>query len=421
MNLSINLTDLILTEKKHIYLIFFLPVSLIVGSTMANATIILIIFFFLLDCKKENNFFFLKDNNFYFLVCFNIYLILNSLLTGINFDGLVRSIGFFRFILLAFAILYYLSINNNKYEKSILKFWTIVFIIISIDLVFEYIFGYNLVGFKSGYHSRLAGFTGDELKIGGFYFGFILLISYFIKNQNPKICYIIIIAFIIISYLIGERSNFIKVLFICSIFFFFVNKIPFYKKFFYSIVFVLFSSIIIYSNNVWYEDFKIRFIDKAINFTKSIIKPPVKGVDYTDPKNVFDMHGCHYFTALEIFKKKPIIGAGVKKFRYESHSQTKYENFICGSTHPHQIHFELLSELGIVGYLSLMGYLIYFIYKSIKKFNIKKDYYAFAGTLFLLATILPILPSGSFFTTYSATFFWINYSFALRNFFTFEK
>ena len=411
MNLLRNLNDLILAEKKHIYLIFILPISLILGSTITNANILLIIFFFLIDCKKKNNFFFLKDNNFYFLICFNIYLIFNSLFTGIDLDSLLRSIGFLRFILLAFAICYYLSIDNGKYEKIILKFWTIVFVTISIDLIFEYIFGYNLAGLNSEYYTRLASFTGDELKIGNYYFGFILLVSYFIIKQNLKLSNIILISFIVISYLIGERSNFIKIIFISSIFFFFLNKAIFYKKILYSFLLILFASIIIYSNNTLKDNFKTKFIEQAKYFSKSIMKVPVKG----DPE--FYLHTCHYYTAIEIFKNKPIIGAGIKKFRYESHNKGKIknENFICGSTHPHQIHFEILSELGIIGYLSLMVYFIYFIYKNIKIFNIKKDYYTFAGTLFVLATILPILPSGSFFTTYSASFFWINYSFALKN------
>ena len=73
------------------------------------------------------------------VIIFSIYLIINSLFTGIDYDSLLRATGFFRFILLAFAISYYLSIDNGKYEKIILKFWTIIFLTISIDLVFEYI------------------------------------------------------------------------------------------------------------------------------------------------------------------------------------------------------------------------------------------------------------------------------------------
>ena len=30
--------------------------------------------------------------------------------------------------------------------------------------------------------------------------------------------------------------------------------------------------------------------------------------------------------------------------------------------------------------------------------------------LFIMASVIPIIPSGSFFTTYGATLFWINFS-----------
>ena len=97
MNLPINLANFTSIEKKNIYLISFLPISLLMGSTVLNITILLIVCFFFLDCHKEKNFYFLKSKNFYFLISFNIYLILNSLITGISSESLVRSIGFVRF------------------------------------------------------------------------------------------------------------------------------------------------------------------------------------------------------------------------------------------------------------------------------------------------------------------------------------
>ena len=39
--------------------------------------------------------------------------------------------------------------------------------------------------------------------------------------------------------------------------------------------------------------------------------------------------------------------------------------------------------------------------------------YVLSSTLFLIATAMPIIPSGSFFTSYGATIFWINFSFLI--------
>tara|TARA_B100001250_G_C19738178_1_gene761783 strand:- start:152 stop:1378 length:1227 start_codon:yes stop_codon:yes gene_type:complete len=405
MNLPLNLSNFTTIKNKNIYLIFFLPVSLLMGSLIINLNILLIISLFLVDCYKDKNFFFLKEKNFYFLIFFNFYLILNSLLTAIDTDSLVRAISFFRFIVLAYAIYYYLNINNKEYEKVIFKVWTFIFIIVTVDLIFEYIFGYNTLKFKSAYYGRLSGFTGDELKIGGFYFAFILIPLIFIKKINNKAYYIFFIIFLVTSLLIGERSNYIKIVFISIIFFLIVDNILTYKKVISLFVLVILTSFLIYSNDI----IKNRFIDSVINnFT----------IEFSPKKN---KHFCHYNTAIEIFKNNPFMGIGLKKYRLESWKD-KYAHpidngkwFQCGSTHPHQIHFELLSELGIIGYFLFISYFIFFLFKCFKKFKKNNDEYSLGSILFIFASILPLIPSGSLFTTYTATLFWINYSIALRN------
>ena len=63
----------------------------------------------------------------------------------------------------------------------------------------------------------------------------------------------------------------------------------------------------------------------------------------------------HYETAIEIFKNHKLNGIGNKNFRFECHDKkyfkenSKLTSQRC-STHPHQIHFELLSEQGLIGY-----------------------------------------------------------------------
>ena len=70
--------------------------------------------------------------------------------------------------------------------------------------------------------------------------------------------------------------------------------------------------------------------------------------------------------------------------------------------HPHQIHFEILSELGLVGYILILSNLIILI---INNFKTKINNYKKGAILFILASILPFLPSGSFFTSYGALIF----------------
>ena len=128
-------------------------------------------------------------------------------------------------------------------------------------------------------------------------------------------------------------------------------------------------------------------------------------------------HYKHYRTAKEMFKKNFFFGVGVKKFRKDSYNPeyNPKEGANGGTVHPHQIHFEFLSEIGIVGYFLLFGFFVYQFFLGFYFYLKNKNIFVLASTLFLFAAFLPILPSGSFFTTYTATIFWINYSVILKN------
>ena len=271
---------------------------------------------------------------------------------------------------MAYAIYYYLNLNNKKYENIIFKLWNFIFIVVTFDCIFEYIFGYNTLKFESDYMGRLASFTGDELKIGAYYFAFVLISSIFLKNYNNKIFFISLIIFVFVSILIGERSNFIKVFFISLIFLLFIKNISIKKKFIYIFVVILGSSLFILNN----ETLKTRFFNSVVNlFT----------VELSPKKN---KHICHFSTAIKIFKNYPLFGVGVKKYRIESNKQEyrvqvdDKNSFVCNQTHPHQLHLELLTELGIIGYILFISYFIFFIYKSFKKFKNKNDEFSFGST-----------------------------------------
>ena len=82
------------------------------------------------------------------------------------------------------AIIYFFNINNGIYRKIIFNTWSIIFLIICIDLIYEFYFGKNILGFTSYMPGRLAGFFNDELKIGHFYYGFNLIILSYILNSK---------------------------------------------------------------------------------------------------------------------------------------------------------------------------------------------------------------------------------------------
>jgi len=252
---------------------------------------------------------------------------------------------------------------------------------------------------------RLSGFLGDELKIGNYFFGFFLISSVYLINLIPgnnKLILCVMIFFVVISFMIGERSNFIKV-FICFFLFIYIfEKFSFLFK-------IIATSFIIFLISL------STFLNQDINSRMKQIYEPIMELGIL--KYIKTSHyGVHYDTALKIYHDNKYFGIGLKQFRYESNKEIydsnknniyKRDNW---ATHPHQIHFEILSETGLIGYISFILFFILTLFKSINSYLKTKDKYLLAGIVFIIATLIPILPSGSFFTTYTASIFWINYA-----------
>ena len=392
-----------LTTKINYFLILILPISLLIGSAISNAVVLIISLLFIFDLHQRKNLVFFHDFNFYFLIFIYIYLILNSVFIAKNEDSIVRALGFIRFIFLSYAIFFYFSF----FKKKIIKFWFFIFLIVSIDIIIEYIFGKNILGYTSDYPGRIASFTGDELKIGGFYFGFILIALTFLSNKDRKLQIFLSLIFFVIALIIGERSNFLKIFIMYSLFFLFFFNISFLKKILILIFLSFLTFVIILKSPVLSSKFYNHIFEDYYEMFK-------KGESFDRDKIIrSNQHFAHYYTAILIFDENKIFGSGIKTFRIESFNE-KYnsiDKFYGQSTHPHQIHFEFLSELGIIGYILIISNFVYVLRKNIIQ---KKDFLIKSGILFLIASLVPVLPSGSFFTSYGAAIFWINYSFLIK-------
>ena len=298
---------------------------------------------------------------------------------------------------------------QNIFNFSFFKYFFIIFFIVSFDIDFEFFFGFNTLGIKSNYIGRIASFTGDELKIGGFYFGFLFLSLAFFSEK--KLFIPLLVIFFIISLVIGERSNFLKVSVMYFCFFLFFVNISLFKKFFFIILIFIFSFFI--ANQSPNLKAKYNFIDifginqKIYNITdKNFINSVIKE----------NRHFIHYKIATNIFKQNLLFGKGFKTYKIESYNKKYFDDDLefsigLGSTHPHQLHFEILSELGIIGYILIISNFIFLIFKQT---SLKKNFLTKGSILFLIASLFPLLPSGSFFTSFVATIFFINYSFLIN-------
>jgi len=391
--------------------IFLFPIILLLGSAILNLSIVIMNILFLVHIFNEKKFKIFKNDIFYLLLAWWFFLIINTLLNDNFNENYSRSFGFIRFILLVFSFSYFLSYKNFKFKKIVFGIWTIVFIIISLDLVFEFFFGFNTLGIKSGYDGRLAGFLGKELKIGHWYLCFSLIIlSNSLKQTNQF--YFLLLFSIIISLLIGERANFIRLFIAVSLFLIITRQLTF-KKFTtmilimgatLSLILVTFSSDEI---NKKIDVFKYRFMGQFINI--AIEYNTVIDINNNNPYTPM------YFNAYYLFKDNKFLGVGVGSYMKKSHEKFRKHKIINGhriipNTHPHQYHFEILATLGLPGYIFIFSLILYFLYKSFRFYIITKEAINLSSFLIVFIFIIPLLPTGSFFTTFGASIFWLNFS-----------
>jgi O-antigen ligase len=389
-------------EAFNLFLLAFYPVALIIGNLLINMTILLFSVSFFINLKKNKVYF--KQEIFYLLIFFFISLLIN-LFFSTNFENsLPRIIKMFFIIIFVFEIQRLVQNDKYGYMKYIYLFWFMIFVILTIDIIFEIIVGHNILGFISYMPGRIASFFGDELIVGAFYHGFVLFfLSYLIfQKTNNYILILSIMIVLFISFFIGERSNFLKLFLAVTVFSLLAIKINYKIKIFTMSFIIMAISLVINFNN----DYKSRYYDQI----KSLFS-----IDGYSEYMKESQYGAHQNAAIKIFKENLYFGVGIKNFRYEVWNK-KYENKEYAqtnrryATHPHQIHHELLSETGIFGYISFLIFILFSLYLGINSFLKTKNLYQLSGIIFIITSLIPIIPSGSFMSTFSSGIFWFNFA-----------
>jgi O-antigen ligase len=393
-------------QFSYVFAVCVIPISLLISSGVSEVIVIIISTYFFLNfeyVKKKiyNNVY------FYLLLILWFYLILNYF-TSLNSNlSFLRNILFFKYIAYIFSLFFLLE--KKAFFNRIFLVWLISTLIVSLDIFFEYFNGKNILGFESYDPSRIASFLGNELKIAHFLYGFSFIsLGYFIDKFNQKRFYyheafilLLIGLFTAAIVMTGERANTIK--FIMGIIIFIAllsNRFFKYKKIKLFLILVILFSLYIFSAKLKERSDTILLPLKENGFFNYLKKT---------------QHGAHYYTALEIFKKYPWFGIGNKNFREECSNNNYYNKDYLYTdqrcaTHPHQIYFELLSEHGLLGSTVILSIIFYSIFKGIKTYRRDKNTIHLGSIVFIATQFLPIVPSGSFFTSWGAIIFWTNFA-----------
>ena len=394
-------------KNSLVVLFSVFPIAILLGNFSINLSIILISLIFLVSLVAKKVIFKNQNRTFLLLAFFFISLVINLLFSN-NFGLSAPRVIKFIFIIFFITSFKFLIINLRENQiNKIYKIWSIIFTIVVIDLIIEFFKGTNIIGLSSVMPGwRLASFTGMESVIGNYFFGFVLIaLAYFYQNitNGKKLNLFLAIFIIIISFIIGERANFIKTFLIITCFIFLVYDFSLRSKIFSFLT--LISIILIFLN--FNSSYKSRYFSPHL---QTLLEK-----DGLSKYLQTSQYGAQYNVAIEIFKDNPVFGVGIKNYRIEN-LNSKYndlkhkENRLRWGTHPHQIHLEILSETGLFGFICFFIFMALSIFFSIKSYLTNKNFYQLSGILFILASMLPLLPSGSFLSTYTSSIFWLNYA-----------
>ena len=391
-------------------LILLFPILIILGPLALNVFSIIFSLYAIFNFKK----FRILDRKI--IILFFGFVILIFPFESIEFkNSFIKYLSFFRFVLMLLGLVIFFEKENNKnyFFLKIYKIYAFILIIIIIDVIIEFIFGTNILGYKSYIDSRIASFTNDELIIG-YIFCFIALfiLTFIFEKTNAYYFFIIVGIILFISFIIGERSNFIK-LFSLVLLFTFINLF-YFSKFRLKNLFIAIPIILI-SVVSFYQLTKNTPQGKSLYRLLEINMPEESKTSFDIKEKFLESHHApHYVTAYKIFLNYPIFGIGINNFYSEStkkkyiDERLQYSGGSRASTHAHQLYLEILSEVGLLGLMYFIFIFLYPVYLSLKLL-IKTQEINILSHLFLhFYFIFPILPSGSIFGTNTGIPFWFN-------------
>ena len=406
---------------KNYILFCLLPVFLVFSRFFAEAIVLIFVFFFFINFK-QHQYIILKESSlknlliFFFIIWF--YLLFISLL---NFDEVFykKIIFYFRFFIISYLFYYFL--DNKKKIKTFYLILIFLLFLIQIDLIIQFIFKKNLLGYVPSNNLRHAGLFRDELIAGGFlaklsglYF---VSCIYFLEKKNISINFflLLVILYLFSVFITSERMAIILTLFTIFLLFIFLKKIRLIL-FFSTLFFLLISGYIIYKN----ENFYNRYIKQ------NLIQLGIKN-DYSKDSFLDSHYGAIWQTAYYIGKDNWAFGSGVKSYRKEC-SNSKYDSIeskkykIRCSTHPHNYWLEIFSETGLAGLVLYISFFSYLLFISIKKYILSKTSYLIVGPIIsFIILIWPIKTSGAFFNNFNSIVFWMIVGLLLVNYDIFDK
>ena len=407
-----NEIDLI--DKFLIISILFIPLSLAISIFAADflTSIAGLILLFILLNKDLDIFKKIKKEIIFFFI-FYLIILISLLLTKYKIESFLASFFYFRYFLLSLSIFYLLK----KYNFFFKIFHNVILLSIALvvfDSIIQLIFNINLLGYEiisntKGEMIYLSGFFNEEKKLGSYLVRFLPLIMSIIYFNKKKFSFkieLIILSLIGIPVFFATERTALFLLFIIYFSYFLISE---KRLFFLSIVIIIFSLLFASQKTITTKYIFFTLEQTGLNLLKKPNRIPLNNdlIRYYSYE-----HENLSYTGLKAFQKNFLFGTGVKSFyfycrdtvkKYQYMINKRNNKLVC-STHPHNTYVQILSEIGIFGFIMILIFFMSVLIINLKillnknKNNLIKSY--FFINLSIIVNLMPLIPSGSFFNNW---------------------
>jgi len=411
-----------------------LPIFLVFSRFIADLSICVCVILFLVSVVKKKEWFYFNNIFFYLFLLFFFYILIRSIFT-LNLISIETTIFYFRFGLFSLAVWHVIN-NNSKFLKYFFIISISFFLILSLDAMYQYYSGHNILGYPKHIYNKVGSFFGKTFILGSYIskifliiFGIFLYKNFFFFN-NKYINWAIILTFALSSLAVilsGERAAF----FLFLIYFFAILILLKLKK---NHKVIILSSFLVFMILIFFYDSKIYYRHIVQSYTQFNLEKyyKEKGLETNFDKKYFTFsidHEAHYQVAYKMFTNNIFFGQGPKMFRVlcdDNKFRFEYKygaDIINGCTsHPHNSYIQLLAETGLTGAAFLILFFCYVVFKLFYNFfvfynnkTISNIYnYKICLLLCFFINFFPIVPNGNFFNNWLSIMYYLPMGFYLQ-------
>ena len=269
--------------------------------------------------------------------------------------------------------------------------------------------GKDLFGFVSPYTYKNTGPFFDEAIAGGFIQRFSLFIFFTIilyssiKKTSWKIYILSLMFFLTLVSIIFSGNRMPLILFMFSVFLVLVTNKTLKQHLIKILIFMFIISLITINSNSKLKHYYKTFYDQSEKII-SLYSYRLIGTGSDIPHNKKPGYIHEFDAGIATFKLNKFIGGGIKSFRFNCPKRkiVNRDRTTC-NMHPHNYYLELLTDLGLIGFLFFISLIVFVLIKAYKILINLKYQYTFSPFFYVfLMEIFPLKSSGSFFTTNNA-------------------